>query len=296
MYISHDIQLAQLLDMNNPYAVLEEVKCNFIHYYPIYEFAEVRLAFSDFIDLMDGNYPGYRRANTKFHDKKHTTDALLAISRLIDGYNIDHAEKLKVHMVKLALIATIFHDAGYVQTINDVTGTGAKYTLSHVDRSINFIKKYYPKLNFTKKDFESIKNMISCTGLNVNLSKIKFSSEDEKILGYMLGTADLIGQMSARTYLEKLLHLYKEFKEANIKGYESEVDLLKKTIGFYKITLSRLKKDLHNVQRYVLIHFQIRYKINRDLYQIAIDRQINYLKKILETNPQTYKTKLKREK
>ena len=213
MYISHNIQLSQLLDMNNPFAVLEEVKCNFIHSYPIYEFAEVRLAFSDFMDLMDGNYPGYRRANTKFHDKKHTTDALLAISRLIDGYNINHADKLNVHMVKLALISTIFHDAGYVQTIDDVTGTGAKYTLSHIERSINFLEKYYHKLNFIKKDFESMKNMVNCTGLNVMLNKIKFSSEDEKILGFMLGTADLVGQMSARTYLEKLLHLYKEFKE-----------------------------------------------------------------------------------
>jgi hypothetical protein len=296
MYISHDIQLAQLLDMNNPFAVLEEVKCNFIYSYPIHEFAEVRLAFNDFIDLMDGNYPGYRRANTKFHDKKHTTDALLAISRLIDGYNIDNAEKLNVHLTKLALVATIFHDAGYVQTIDDIVGTGAKYTLTHVARSINFLEKYYRRLNFTKKDFEAMKNMVQCTGLNVAIDKIKFSCEDEKILGYMLGTSDLLGQMSARTYLEKLLHLYHEFKEANIQGYESEFDLLKKTVDFYNTTLMRLKKEFHNVNRYALIHFQTRYKINQDLYQVAIDRQINYLKTILETNPKNYQTKLRREK
>ncbi len=294
MYISDDIQLSQLLDMDNPFAVLEEVKCNFIYSYPIYDFAQVRLAFSDFIDLMDGKFPGYRGANTKFHDKKHTTDALLAISRLIDGYNIEHTKKLDVHLTKLSLVATIFHDAGYIQTSDDLVGTGAKYTTNHVSRSIKFIEKYYPQLNFTKKDFESMKKMIYCTELDLKTDELKFSSEEEKILGFMLGTSDLIGQMSARTYLEKLIHLHKEFKEANITGYDSEIDLLTKTIDFYNNTLVRLKKDLHNVQRFAIVHFQTRYKINKDLYQIAIERQINYLKKILETNPKQYKAKLKR--
>lgn len=291
---SSEIQLAQLLDMTNPYAVLEEVKFNFIHFYPEIKFSVVRTAFDDFIDLMDGKFPGYQAANTKFHDKKHTTDGLIAISRLIDGYNIEHTKKISVDLVILSLVATIFHDAGYVQTRDDSSGTGAKYTQNHVERSIKFIERYYQKLNMTKRDFNSMRNMILCTELNYDLKKINFSSEEEKVLGFMLGTADLLGQMSARTYLEKLLHLYYEFQEANIGGYESEFDLLSKTINFYEMVKIRLKKDLHNVQRYLVSHFWFRYKISQDLYQVAIDRQINYLKKILEHSPQNYKSRLKR--
>src|ERR1035437_1292885 len=110
MYNSKDVQFAQLLDMSNTAAVFEEIKYNFIHYYPVREFLDVRQAFVCFNDLYDGKYPGYGKCKTKYHDKIHTTDALLSISRLIDGYNLENQVKLPLTKVKIALIATILHD------------------------------------------------------------------------------------------------------------------------------------------------------------------------------------------
>lgn len=38
--------------------------------------------------------------------------------------------------------------------------------------------------------------------------------------------------MADRAYLAKLIYLYHEFREGGVAGYESELDLLKKTPTF----------------------------------------------------------------
>ena len=57
--------------------------------------------------------------------------------------------------------------------------------------------------------------MIRCTGINADLSAIPFSSELERRCGYALGAADLLGQMAAHDYVEKLPTLFHEFEESN---------------------------------------------------------------------------------
>lgn len=288
------VQIAQLVNTDSPEAVFEEVKYNFIQSYPITEFEPVRKAFADFNLLFEGKYPGYKACNTKYHDKIHTTDALLAISRLIDGYNLS-VKKMPVQKAKVALIATIFHDTGYIQKKTDKEGTGAKYTLKHVDRSIEFIERYFKEHKFSKYDFISAMNMVHCTGLNLNLKEVKFQDKYEEILGYMLGSSDVLGQMASRTYLERLLYLYKEFKEGHVKGYASEVDLLKKTLLFYESIKTRLRKVLKSVNKYAIPHFEARYKVKKDLYAEAIARQIFYLKEILAYESVSLRDKLRRQ-
>jgi hypothetical protein len=56
--------------------------------------------------------------------------------------------------------------------------------------------------------------MIRCTGVGVDLGAISFQSESERIVGYALATADLLGQMAAEDYVEKLPVLFEEFREA----------------------------------------------------------------------------------
>jgi hypothetical protein len=288
-----NVQLAQLTDMADPRAVFEEVKCIFVNHYRIEEFLPVREAFNDFNDLYEGKYPGYRACNTRFHDKIHTTDALLAIARLIDGYDLN-CPKLPVRQVVLALIATILHDAGYIQTRQDRSGTGAKYTLSHVQRSIDFLGKYFEDRGRSKKDFLAASRTIRCTGLATAIVDIPFADDTERLLGLMLGTADLLGQMSSRTYLERLIYLYREFREGHVKGYDSEAALLKKTLNFYADTRRRLQKTLDGVDRFAKVHFARRYRINENLYHVAIDRQIDYLREILKCRTASFRNLLKR--
>jgi hypothetical protein len=100
----------------------------------------------------------------------------------------------------------------------------------------------------------------------------------------MLGTADLLGQMADRLYLEKLIPLFKEFEEGKVPGFASEYDLFKKTSNFYHVAQTRLKKDLDNVQRFMVSHFRERWNMEKNIYQEAIDGNINYLRFVLKHN------------
>ncbi|MFC1501661.1 hypothetical protein ACFL58_04355 [Elusimicrobiota bacterium] len=290
---TRQVQLSQLVDMSDPHAVLEEVKYNFIHHYHIADFFQIRASFRDFLDFYEGKFPGYRACNTKFHDKTHVTDAVLAMSRLIDGYNIKNP-KLPVKLVIIAILASIFHDSGYVQADDDTKGTGAKYTLEHVERSADFIKKYFKRIGFSEKEALSARKMIFCTGVTSEIVKIEFDKKEEKILGFMLGSSDLLGQMASRNYLEKLIFLYSEFKEGHVEGYSSELSLLKDTLNFYSDTKKKLSSLLGGVNKHASVHFKKRYKLDADMYHIAVEAQMDYLEKILKNIKKPVKDMLKR--
>lgn len=287
------MQFSQLVDMFSPAAVLEEVKNIFINSYPVGEFVAVRKVFSDFIRLYDGKYPGFHACNTHYHDQMHVTDALLAMARLMDGYNSAHP-KIPVRLARLGLIAAIFHDAGFIKSVHDVKGTGAKYTLTHVDRSIHFVKAYFRKNGFPARDARAAANMILCTDMALPVEKIRFSGPEERKVGLMLGSADLLGQMASRCYLERLLVLYREFREGHVKGYSSELELLRKTLSFYKFIEKRLEVTLGGVDRDVRCHFRKRYRIDKDFYREASKNQLAYLRDTVLSDPEKYRTFLRR--
>ena len=100
--------------------------------------------------------------------------------------------------------------------------------------------------------------------------------------------------MSDRAYLEKLLFLYYEFKEAGFAGYETEFDMLRKTMGFYELTVSRLDGDLGGVRAMARRHFAERWGADHDLYAEAMGRQMDYLQNILDDASTNFRKKLKR--
>jgi hypothetical protein len=112
------------------------------------------------------------------------------------------------------MLAILMHDTGYLKRLGDAGGTGAKYTLVHVDRSIEFAGEFMRAQNLPPREIVAVQNMIRCTGVNVKLESIEFQTEEERITGYALGTADLLGQMAAPDYVDKLPTLYMEFAEA----------------------------------------------------------------------------------
>jgi hypothetical protein len=273
-------KLADLLPMDSPGAVLDEVKIILHMISPHFNEAAVTSAFILTMNLYNGNYPGYRACNTEYHDLRHTTDTFLAMARLIHGAIIK-GETLTDHEMALGLIAALLHDSGYIQKKHDQHGTGAKYTAYHVQRSMDFFEQYGIEYGLSDEDIASGRTMILCTDLAVDVSNIHFPSKQIELLGKMLGTADLLAQMADRVYLEKLLYLYREFKEAKVGNYKSEIDLLEKTVGFYDFIANRFNTSLDAVNRYMSFHFLSRWGIMNDLYQEAVENQKNYLKKIL---------------
>lgn len=292
MNTSSASQLSQILDHSAPEKVLPEVQRLFQYFHRPEAFAPVANSFDRIVKLFRGEYPGYMACNTEYHDFGHTMDAFVATARLIDGRSLARSPLTEDSAVSL-LIAALFHDTGYIQEEGD-TGTGAKYTQNHVDRSIAFLERNAEAFGFRRQQTDLIGLFIACTGLKVNASTLCFESEEQVYCGAILGTADLLGQMADRRYLEKLLFLYYEFREAGIEGFHTEFDILKNTLSFYEGTRKRLDNALLGAYTYAEDHFAARYGATTNLYIDAIERQMEYLRGIIRDDSTNFRRKLKR--
>jgi len=261
---------------------------------PNFDIAPVSYVFNRTVGLYRGDHPGYQACNTGFHDLRHTTDTFLAMARLLHGAVLE-GKNISERLIVLGLIAAILHDAGYIQEDHDNEGTGAKHTVSHIKRSMDFLDTYGAEYGLTDEEIAAGCNIIRCTDLAVDITKIDFSSDKIELLGKMLGAADLVAQMADRTYLEKLLFLYYEFSEARVGDYNGEVDLLRKTVAFYDFIAQRLEKTLDATDQFLYSHFVARWNIRSNLYQVSIQNQKDYLLKILEKPSSDPRVFLRRE-
>jgi hypothetical protein len=161
---------------------------------------------------------------------------------------------------QLALVAILFHDTGYLKTADDNEGTRAKYTPIHVGRSASFAKSFLAGKGYGEADIAAVQNMISCTGVATDLQSIGFRNELERTLGFGLGTADLLGQMAAKDYVDKLPVLYLEFAEAarfnNGKpvrfNFKSADDLMRNTPSFWEhYVVPKINHDFEKLYRFL---------------------------------------------
>lgn len=282
--------LYDLIQMDSPEAVMDEVETILSLIPQDINCTPVKSAFRTTVDLYEGRFPGYRACNTMYHDLNHITDTFLAMARLLHGAVIE-GESLSNREIVLSLMAALFHDAGYIQENPDIKGTGSKYTIVHVRRSMKFFRIYGEKSGFSEEEIAKCLSMILCTDLAVDIRSITFISRQTELLGKMLGVADLLAQMADRKYLEKLLFLYHEFEEGMVDGYEGEIDLLHKSVGFYDLVNQRIATALGGVNRFILPHLKRHWNIHVDLYQEAIENQKNYLHRILKiqnSDPRDY--------
>lgn len=244
-------------------------------------------------DLYTGQFPGYSACNTDYHDFAHTCDVLGATVRMCDGA-ISQTIGLEDSLLVDVSIAAMLHDAGYIQKSDDTTGTGAKYTKTHVARSIAFVSENREAFGLDEARADRIGRLIAGTDLATKFETIPFTDKNELFAGKLLASADLLGQMADRTYLEKLLFLYYEFKEAGFPGYDTEFDMLRKTMGFYEMTKQRLFGLLGEVTNLAYFHFSSRYGVAKNLYIESIERQIEYLRSIIDDDTVNFRKKLKR--
>ncbi|MHC1728231.1 MAG: hypothetical protein AB9866_19865 [Syntrophobacteraceae bacterium] len=290
---SDPLQIEDLVDMEDPEAVFFEtcIIARLIH--PEIDLRFFQTAFKNTLRLFRGEYSGYRKCNILYHDLKHTTDCLLAIARLLHGASLRGRVVTPGNLI-LGLIAALFHDSGYIQRNDEISGTGAKFTLGHIDRSIAFLEKYARLHIYLETDLPALRNFLRCTGLDVEVKNIAFGSGEHELIGKALGTADLLGQMADRTYLERLPLLFHEFCEGGVPGFKDEIDLIKKTPGFWEFTKTRFEVDLGGLDLYMKNHFQARWGINCDLYRQAIEENIGYLKRLMENHEKNYRNYLRR--
>lgn len=273
--------LADFTDMDSPGAVLDEVLFIMTLVQPQTDPSRLTNAFAFMLSLYQGEWPAEQACNTHFHDLRHITDTVLAMARLIHGAILS-GKPIKPDDIFIGLVGALVHDAGYIQKRVDRLGTGAKYTTTHVERSMDFIEHYGHRYGLTTQGIESCQLMIHCSDLSVDVSKIQFPSRAVKLLAQLLACADLIGQMGDRTYLEKLFYLYREFEEGQVSQYQDELDLLTQTLAFFPMVEKRLKEQLGGYDALALPHFSRRWGVPRNLYREAIEKQRLYLEHIVD--------------
>ncbi len=292
--VSVSLKNEEIVCFEDPQEVLGEVNDILSSMFPIFDFELLQKTFSDVVRLFQGGYAGYQECNTRYHDLSHTMDCFLATARLAHGAFLNGIN-FKEQEVALTLISALMHDTGYIQSREDRTGTGAKYTLVHIERSMEFIEKYFFDNGHELEHLPICRNFLKSTDLDIKTQEIPFASREHKILGQIVGTADLLGQMANKHYLERLPILYAEFKEGGVSGFADELDLLRKTPSFWEMCKRRLALELGQVDRYLRDHFWERWGIDQDLYRAAAEKHMKCLKFILWKHEAEYHKYLSQE-
>lgn len=288
-----EIQISILADPHKPLAVLQEAMRLFRFSYGNADFQLVEKVFRLTKRLYEGRFPGYLACAVDYHNFIHSVAVFAATSRLLDGCEL-LGMKLGPALASETLIAAMLHDTGYIRKEGDTCGTGAQYTKVHVNRSADFTSREAEAFGLEPASAERISRMILGTDLARPWESLIFASEPERRAAEILATADLLGQMADRAYLEKLLFLYYEFREAGIGGYNCAFDIIRKTVEFYASTKNRLDVTLGCVSGGMKEHFKVRSGVCRDLYREAIDNQMAYIDAIVADDSANFRTKLRR--
>lgn len=247
-------------------------------------------AFDDIVRLYRGEYPGYLKCDTEYHDLQHIMDVSLAMARLLDGYERStggEMPRLGERLFQLGVICALFHDSGYLRRIGDRRHKrGAEYTAIHVTRGGKLLREYLPTVGLPEYA-EAAGQIIHFTGYERPVATIKVRDPIYRLIGSLLGSADIIAQMADRCYLEKCRdRLYPEFVEGGIAVrksngsgqvvvFASGEDLLRKTPNFYQGAQRRLDVDLGGMYRYANAHFG-----GNNLYMDAVKQNIRYAERI----------------
>lgn len=243
----------------------------------------VMRVFADIGRLYGGGFPGYHACETDYHDVQHILEVTLAMARLMDGCARSTGPGvLSERLFLVGTVAALFHDIGYLRQIGDTEKRhGAEYTRTHVGRSAAFMAWYLPGVGLEELAAPA-QRIVHFTGYEIPVGSIEVEPE-YRVLGNLLGSADILAQMADRCYLEKCRdRLYPEFvlggiaRQVDDRGEEqvlfaSPEDLIFKTPGFFHGAHRRLEQDLGGVYRYVASHFS-----GDNLYFIAARKNIDY--------------------
>ena len=290
----NDYDVTNTVQVSDPVAVRNAVWQLFAETFPGAPFDKLWLAFYDFERLFTGRYPGYLGCDTTYHDMQHTLDMTLALARLVAGYerSVGRSEQLGADRAQMAIITSLFHDSGYIRHEERDTDfvNGAEFTMYHVTRSADFLRRYMPELGLAR-DAVVASMIVHFTGYEVDLDEIELDDPRDVICGHLLGTADMIAQMADRCYLEKCRdRLYKEFVLGGVAvenakpgeymvRYKSGEDLLSKTPLFYQqVMRDRLNLKFNRAYRYVETLYD-----GHNPYIEAIRNNITHLVRIIST-------------
>jgi hypothetical protein len=285
-----DFDVTNRINTTDPVCVKLEVDRIFRSLYARPRAVTLNRAFDDMVRLYRGEFPGYAKCDTGYHDLQHVLEVTLAMTRLLDGYERSRGEGRHIpeRLFELGVICALYHDIGYIRRLGDTKHrNGAEYTRTHVSRGARFLREYLPAIGMPEYA-ETAGQIVHFTGYERPVSSIRVPDPIFKLLGSLLGSADIIAQMSDRCYLEKCRdRLYPEFVAGGIDRkqtdhgeevvFESAEDLLRKTPVFYQNAARRLDVELGGAYQFAQTHFG-----GTNLYMDAVKQNIRFVEKNAE--------------
>ena len=286
-----DFDVTNRINTTDPVCVQLEVVRIYRNLYERAKAPTLDRAFDDMVALYRGHYPGYLRCDTEYHDLQHSLDVTLAMARLLDGYERSRGDgpHIDERLFQLGVICALYHDIGYIRRANDTKHiNGAEYTPIHVSRGGRFLKEYLPRI--AMDEFADVAgSILHFTGYETPVAQINVPDPIYRLIGSLLGSADIIAQMADRCYLEKCRdRLYPEFVAGGITVRRTEAggeevvfasaeDLLRKTPSFYQNASRRLDQDLGGTYQYAQKHFG-----GQNLYMDAVKQNIRFMERAKE--------------
>jgi hypothetical protein len=246
----------------------------------------IETAFADAVRMYDGGHPDFHPCDTEYHDLQHVLDVTLATARLMNGFERDRVNgspQLPAKLFTDGVIAALFHDIGYLRHRQDRWHHyGSEYTRTHVSRGAKFLRGYLQARGLSEYADDAAQ-LLHFTGYERRVATIRIPDPMMQRVGTMLGSADIIAQMSDRCYLEKCRdRLYPEFvlggiaRKTRVDGsvevvFSSGDDLGKKTPGFFVNAMRRLEQQLAGAYTYAARHFD-----GQNLYVDEMEKNIRY--------------------
>ncbi|MGQ0384952.1 MAG: hypothetical protein ACT4UP_09785 [Gammaproteobacteria bacterium] len=288
-YRRSDYDVTDTVQVSSPPAVREAVLALYARTWPGAPLETLTRALADFERLFTGQEPGYHGVDTVYHDLQHSQDVVLAMARLMAGYEQEpDGARIGPERALMGLVTALFHDSGYIRADGEsAIPNGAVFTRNHVTRSARYLGKYLPRIGLGEWVPVSTR-IVHFTGYEMPLDSIRVADARERLVGHLLGTADMLAQMADRCYLEKCRdRLYAEFVLGDVAVhagndglrvlYGSGLDLLRQTPKFIASTIeNRLGKAFNHAYRYLEPLFD-----GDNPYMNAIRKNVEYLHGLL---------------
>jgi len=230
------------------------------------------LLYNYLVDICNFGTDEYHKLETKYHDLYHfltsTTVFLDVYSGIVDKQIIEKNES----DFFCGVVATMYHDIGFLKLKEDENGTGAQYINTHVERGCHFISNNFDDI-LTEEEKSRICNLIMVTDYFKKVENLEIDH-----IGACVALGDWLSQMGDIQYVEKLDKLYQEFDEFqkyhNLNMYTGLHDLISKTPGFWY----KLVKPLLNTKFYAL------YEYTSSNYIVMVENNIDRIVKEYNLN------------
>ncbi len=272
------------VDLQNPQAVLTAIDSIMQNRFgSSYGKPLLEMATEDLAQAFRGEYPGLLRCDTHYHDLRHALDTGLAMARLIDGQSSvtppDSPEHIDTEHALLGILLALYHDVGLLRRTDEAHMQGAQLTPVHEQRGVDFMRDYLSRTALVHLAEKA--DMIMVTRLVWHMPPDM--PVLDRAISCLLGTADILGQLADRCYLEKCRDfLFIEFSALGLAGspdlpFPDPETLLKNTPAFYTGLLSqRIRVEYAGADRFMGIHFG-----GECPYEAAINRNFRFLNEIL---------------